>query len=325
MSEVHFTSYRKRAFEMQTYKDLEFKPLTATDMPKYSKFFGLRDNKTCDSVGLEAFIWKNYYNVRVALVRKEGEEIGIVWLMGDADRPFSAMPMCRAEDLEYCLRLSIDYFKYVLGMTFKILLADEAAMEELQLNPEEFLVELKEDARDYLYSAEALRTLSGKKLHKKKNHYNKFVKSYEGRYEYRRLGCHSREEVFQFLELWRISKGEDVEKHLDPEVEGIHDILKHCATLDIKMGGVFVDNQLEAFSIGSLNERENMAIIHIEKANPEIPGLYQFINKEFLSHEFPNVEIVNREDDLGIEGLRKAKESYHPIGYANKYYVEYRG
>ncbi len=310
---------------MDTYRDLEFKPLTAMDMQRYSKFFGLRDNKTCDSVGLEAFIWKDYYNVRVAVVTREGEEIGILWLMGDEDRPFAAMPMCRANDLEYCLRLEIDYFKHVLGMTFKINLADEAAIEILNLSPDEFIVEKKEGSKDYLYDGEALRKLAGKKLHKKKNHYNKFVKSYEGRFEFRKLDCSDRQEVFRFLELWRVSKGEDVEKHLDPEVEGIHDILKNCAILDIKMGGVFIDNQLEAFSIGSLNERENMAVIHIEKANPEIPGLYQFINKEFLCHEFPNVELVNREDDLGIEGLRKAKESYQPIGYAHKYYVEYRG
>lgn len=310
---------------MTDYKDLVFKPLTAMDMQRYSKFFGLRDNKTCDSVGLEAFIWKQYYNVRVAVVRRDDEEIGILWLMGDEDRPFAAMPMCKAEDLEYCLRLEIDYFKYVLGAIFKINLADEAAVEALNLNPEEFIVELREGSRDYLYAGESLRTLAGKKLHKKKNHYNKFIKSYEGRYEFKSLDCSARQEVFGFLEKWRIAKGEDVEKHLDPEVEGIHDILKNCAILDIQMGGVFIDGHLEAFSIGSFNERENMAVIHIEKANPEIPGLYQYINKEFLCHAFPQVELVNREDDLGIEGLRKAKESYQPIGYANKYYVEYRG
>ena len=65
-----------------------------------------------------------------------------------------------------------------------------------------------------------------------------------------------------------------------------------------------------------------MAVIHIEKANADIPGLYQFINKEFLVNEFPYAGIINREDDLGIEGLRRAKESYYPIDYARKYYVE---
>ena len=62
------------------------------------------------------------------------------------------------------------------------------------------------------------------------------------------------------------------------------------------MAGVYIDGELKAFTVGSLNERENMAVIHIEKADPEINGLYQFINQQFLVHEFPDVALVNRED-----------------------------
>ena len=64
--------------------------------------------------------------------------------------------------------------------------------------------------------------------------------------------------------------------------------------------------------------------IHIEKANPDIRGLYPLINQQFLLHEFLEAEVVNREDDMGLEGLRKAKLSYEPIGFANKYRVEQR-
>ena len=169
-----------------------------------------------------------------------------------------------------------------------------------------------------------MRNLSGKKLHKKKNHYNNFLKTYGDRYEYRVLGCNptDRDDVFKFLDKWREKKGEEVEKHLDPEVEGIHDILLHCTKLNIRMGAIYIDGEMEAFSIGSYNKLEDMAVIHIEKANPEINGLYQAINKEFLEHEFPNVSLVNREDDLGLEGLRRAKQSYYPVDYARKYYVE---
>ena len=67
-----------------------------------------------------------------------------------------------------------------------------------------------------------------------------------------------------------------------------------------------------------------MACIQIEKANPEIMGLYQFINQQFLINEFPQTELVNREDDVGMEGLRKAKMSYNPIGFARKYMVRKR-
>ena len=88
------------------------------------------------------------------------------------------------------------------------------------------------------------------------------------------------------------------------------------------MGGVYIDGQMEAFTIGSYNPVEHMAVIHIEKANPEINGLYQFINQQFLIEEFPEAEWVNREDDMGLEGLRKAKMTYYPADYARKYLVE---
>jgi hypothetical protein len=194
----------------------------------------------------------------------------------------------------------------------------------LNLPEDKFIVRLEEDAKDYLYEGEKLRTLSGKKLHKKKNHYNNFIKNYGDRYEYRALGCNptDRDDVFKFLDKWREQKGEEVEQHLDPEVEGIHDILLNCTRLNIRMGAIYIDGKMEAFSIGSYNPLEDMAVIHIEKANPEITGLYQAINKEFLVHEFPNVSLVNREDDLGFEGLRHAKQSYYPVDYARKYYVE---
>ena len=90
-------------------------------------------------------------------------------------------------------------------------------------------------------------------------------------------------------------------------------------SIDHYIGGIFVDGRLEAFSIGAYNPKEEMACISIEKGNPEIPGIYQVINQEFLLHEFPQAMLVNREDDMGLAGLRKAKESYNPIGFARKY------
>ena len=88
----------------------------------------------------------------------------------------------------------------------------------------------------------------------------------------------------------------------------------------LKIAGIFIDGNLEAFTMGEyLNP--NMALIHIEKANPSIRGLYPYINQQFLVNEFSDVEFVNREEDLGIEGLRKAKLSYHPVKFVEKYTV----
>ena len=109
---------------------------------------------------------------------------------------------------------------------------------------------------------------------------------------------------------------------MEYELLGIRTLIKHSQEIDVKMAGVYVDGQLEAFTIGSFNAREDMAVIHVEKANVTIRGLHQFINREFLRREFAGVSLVNREDDLGQEGMRKAKLSYDPLGYARKYFVK---
>ncbi len=145
--------------------------------------------------------------------------------------------------------------------------------------------------------------------------------AYEGRYEYRRLCCSDRGDVWKFLDHWREQKGEEVEEHLDYEVEGIHEILKNCSNLQVRMGGVYIDGKLEAFTIGSFNPLENMAVIPYRKGQSPDPGTVSIHQPQFLLAEFPEAALVNREDDLGIEGLRKAKMSYNPVGFARKYEV----
>lgn len=300
--------------------DLQFQEITAEKLGEMMPYYSMRHNKTCDSVFLESFIWKEFYHVQYAIW--EGK--AVVWLMENDGEYFSAMPLCREEDLPRAFDAIERYFNETLGRPLVIHLADEYAVQHLNLPEERYLVEEQPDAKDYLYEGNALRNLPGKKLHKKKNRVNAFKKAYEGRYEYRRLCCSDSFDVWQFLDKWRQQKGEDVEEHLDYEVRGIHDILKNCSDLYVRMGGVYIDEKLEAFTIGSYNPVEDMAVIHIEKANPEVNGLYQYINQQFLLEEFPEVAWVNREDDLGLEGLRKAKMSYMPADFARKYLVKQR-
>ena len=297
---------------------LEFKKIEVNSIQEMLPFYAMRHNMTCDSVFLESYVWKDYYNVRYAI----WENKALLWLMENEGHCFSAMPLCREEDLPGAFAAIEEYFNEELGYPLVINLADEYAVKYLNLPEDKYLVEEQVDSRDYLYNGDAMRSLAGKKLHKKKNRVNAFKREYEGRYEYRRLCCSDIHDVWVFLDRWRQQKGEEVEEHLDYEVKGIHDILKNCSEFSIHMGGVYIDGQMEAFTIGSYNPVEHMAVIHIEKANPEINGLYQFINQEFLIEEFPEAEWVNREDDMGLEGLRKAKMTYYPADYARKYLVE---
>ena len=300
------------------FMNLQFKNIETDDIEKMMPFYSMRKNKTCDSVFLESFIWKDFYKVRYAI----WEEKAILWLMEYGGNVFSAMPLCREEDLPAAFKAIENYFNEELGFPLVINLADEYAVNYLKLPETEYFVEEQVDSKDYLYDGNAMRTLAGKKLHKKKNHINGFLREYGDRTEYRALCCSDGHEVWEFLDRWREKKGDEVEEHLDYEVQGIHDILKNCCDLYVHMGGVFIDGVMEAFTMGSYNPIENMAVIHIEKANPDIRGLYQYVNQQFLLAEFPSVDWVNREDDMGLEGLRAAKMSYYPADYARKYLVE---
>ena len=300
--------------------ELQFKDLDSSALKTLAPLFTFRENKTCDSVFLGLFLWKDYYQVRYAV----GDDNTIFLRINADGKEYAALPICKAAGLSHSFGVLKDYFNQTLGLKLNIFLADEAAVRLLKLPEDEFDVKELEDARDYLYSGDALRSLAGRKLHKKKNLVNSFVRTWEGRFEYRRLTCAEGSEIKSFLARWGVAREERMEGQLEHEILGIHEILRCCSLLDITMAGVYIDGTLEAFTIGSCNPLEQMAVIHIEKANPEIKGLYQFINQQFLIHEFPDAVLINREDDLGDPGLRQAKLSYCPVDFARKYRISQR-
>ena len=302
--------------------NLEFFVPETTDAERIAPFYYMRPNKACDSGVIDTFLWRDYYQVRVCIA----DDRALLLLMQSKGEYFSAMPFCKEEDLPYYFGVIEKYFNDVLKKPLKIYLADEEAVEALALKDNSrYLVKEEFDLKDYLYNGDDLRNLSGKKYHKKKNLVNKFIREYEGRWEYKTLSCSDRDEIRSFLDEWYEKRSEEeraAEDTLEYEFIGIHEMLKECFHLDtFKAGGIYIDGRLEAFSIGSLNPTEDMACIAIEKGNPDISGIYQVINQQFLIHEFPDVKLVNREDDCGLPGLRNSKESYNPMGYERKYMV----
>lgn len=171
------------------------------------------------------------------------------------------------------------------------------------------------DNHDYIYRMEDLLTLKGKKLHAKRNHINQFRTRYD--YEYVKVTPAMLDECMEVYCAWIASK--DVfEPGVLGEMEAIRQILTHMEFLGVKGGGVRVGGKLVAFTLGEKISGE-MAVIHIEKADPSMPGLYSFINQQFIEHEFTDVTFINREEDMGIEGLRRAKLSYYPVTLLEKF------
>lgn len=301
-------------------KKIVFHKPSFDEASKLAAIYALRDNMTCDSTVLDTYIWKDQYNAEVYI----GDEAAFI-LMKDNEGYFAAMPYCREEELSKYFGTLRNYFNEELKSPLRINLADEDAIRALGLMDDpEFVVEEETDLKDYLYDAEELRNLPGKKFQKKRNLVNKFMKEYEGRWQYKTMCCVDEYFLEIFMNKWiekRLSEGVDSRETLVAEKNGIIDILRNCDKVTYRVGGIFVDEELEAFTIGSYNSREKMVVVSIEKGNSEIPGIYQVINQQFLLNSYEEATVVNREDDMGIEGLRQAKESYNPIGYARKYKV----
>ena len=301
-------------------KKLTFHKPLFEEAAKLAEIYALRNNKTCDSTVLDTYIWKDLYNTEIYI-----EDEAAIILMKDDKGYFAAMPYCREEKLPEYFGLLRNYFKEELHSPLRIDLADEDALKALNLfENTDFEIEEEFDLKDYLYDAEELRTLPGKKYQKKRNLINKFMKEYEGRWEYKTLCCVDEYFLEEFMKKWveiRLSEGVDSKDTLIIEKNGVIEMLRNCDKVTFRIGGIFIDEMLEAFTIGSYNSREKMAVISIEKGNSAIPGIYQVINQQFLLNSYEEAELVNREDDMGIEGLRQAKESYNPVGYARKYRV----
>lgn len=209
----------------------------------------------------------------------------------------------------------------------ELLLEQDSALEfhSLELAWVEFLrehfagvfdFELNRDRSDYVYDVQELISLSGRKYHKKKNHLNKFLQTYP-QFVFERISVENSAEVRGVWGEW-FGMIEAPSVGLVNENLGIVEVLGAWGELPIEGGLVRVDGRIVAFSFGEVMSSE-MAVIHIEKADSSVAGAYQIINQQLLANVFSHVKYANREEDLGIEGLRRAKMSYNPVFLVEKY------
>lgn len=300
--------------------NLEFKKLEAESIDEFKRYTVLRDIYMSEGQFINQFIWSNFYKTKYY-----SSERFLFFLMEINKRPATMVPLCKKEDIEEAFLTIKNYFKEELHLPLHMYNVDKSTLDMLYTIDgfvENFNVVENRDTFDYMYDAGKLRTLSGRALHKKKNHLNSFLKNYEGRYEYRTLCCSDIDTIKEFHQEWLLKRQIEDERNLiDSEETGVFKVFENCSKLDARMGGIYVDGKLSAYSIGSYAPHLQCAFIHIEKANTTMKGLYNMINQQFLIHEFPDSILVNREDDLGHDGLRQSKMSYNPLRMEEKFHV----
>jgi hypothetical protein len=176
---------------------------------------------------------------------------------------------------------------------------------------------------DYVYDTKELIELSGKKFHGKRNHLNYFLNNYE--YEYREITEDMADDAMRFIREFNERKNlQDPHERelLEMEEEAMEDVFLNLSAVGYLTGAIFIDDHLQALSIGGKLGNKTITV-HVEKANIEYRGLYQAINNEFVKHMASNVKLINREEDMGIPGLRKAKLSYNPVKMIEKEIVTF--
>jgi hypothetical protein len=176
---------------------------------------------------------------------------------------------------------------------------------------------------DYVYDTKELIELSGKKFHGKRNHLNYFLNHYE--YEYREITEDMADDAMRFIHEFNERKNlQDPHERelLEMEEEAMQDVFLNLKAVGYLTGAIFIDDHLQALSIGGKLGTKTITV-HVEKANIEYRGLYQAINNEFVKHMAANVKLINREEDMGIPGLRKAKLSYNPVKMIEKEIVTF--
>ena len=178
---------------------------------------------------------------------------------------------------------------------------------------EEWGIEISEDRDnfDYLYLRSDLAELPGKRYHKKRNLVAQFLKAYT--HEEKPLTPELVSDAMKILELWREQKGNE------SDYIGSREALEHYRELNMRGLLFYIDGKPAGWCLGEPIARGSIFAVHFEKGLEEFKGIYQFINQAFAASLPESVAYINREQDLGDEGLRQAKMTYRPSGFVRKY------
>lgn len=291
----------------------EFGPIELEDRDVVHPILWAYQPDTSELTFTNLFIWRGHYGFSWSLA---GECMFLV-ASPPGEEPFAFPPIgpgSRADKAFEVLR----WLKEDRGVKKpRIERADGRLVSELS-GDKRFTAEPLRDHFDYVYKTEDLIQLAGGAYRSKRNHINYFLRSYS--YTYEELSTKHLAACLDMTGSWCEVRrcGEDL--NLLGEWDAIREALTNFRSLELKGGVILVDNHVEAFTLGERLNNDT-AVVHIEKANTEIRGLYAMINQQFCEKQWKGTPHINREQDLGEPGLREAKLSYNPAHLREKYRI----
>lgn len=290
---------------------LTFKPVGIQHRGIFQPYL-TKNSQTCDRTFANTFCWQHLFHTQWAeangflIIRAfiNGERRAAYILVSQKDIPSYAdiLPALEAD------AANLDQPLTLMGLS-----KDECDTLQSQ-HPGQFFFDRNRDFADYIYNVEDLKTLKGRKYAPKRNHINKFKSLYD--YHYEAITAENIVECRQLEEDWISQHAED--DSAQAEYLTIQNAFQHFEALGLFGGALYVRDKLVAFTYGSAI-RNNIFCTHVEKADIHYEGVYQMINYLFAQHLPEQFTFINREEDMGIAGLRKSKTSYHPAMLAYKH------
>ncbi|WP_448921109.1 DUF2156 domain-containing protein [Eubacterium sp.] len=283
---------------------LEFKKPEITDKQWVNDCLVHANSMNCEYTFGNLFIWSSAYSTEICRYKDF-----LICRWGKDDDINYSLPLGEG-DFTDAVSAIIDYAKsngetpVIYGITEGYLCLMQEAFTG------KFTYKYDDDNNDYIYSTEKMASLSGKKYHGKRNHITNFKKNNPD-WSFEKI---SKDNIYECLSLhskWIENKDPDDEDY-SLEFEAVKKAFEYFDELDMVGGLIRVNGEVIAYTLGEPQMNGHCFVSHFEKAPADMIGAYPIINQEFTKNCLMQYEYVNREEDLGIEGLRKAKQSYHP-------------
>ncbi|MBI4187289.1 MAG: DUF2156 domain-containing protein [Chloroflexi bacterium] len=290
----------------------QFAPLVLEHKTEVDRAFAEMEPTISEFTFTNLFMWQHYYNISVSRMH------GCILFLAEppGKKPFFYPPWGQGDTG----RAARDCLQF---------LADKGEAGHIERVPQDYIERYAHSLRgleitpdpdndDYVYSSQDLIFLEGRRLHAKRNAIRKVHKV--GDNEYRAIDEGLIGPCLELQELWCRQQHRELYLSLAEETMAVKTIFDNYQALGVKGGAILINGRVEAFSIGERLNSDTL-VIHVEKANLAIPGLYAVINQQFAEHEARDHKYVNREQDLGDKGLRMAKRSYYPSAMVRKFKV----
>lgn len=295
---------------------IDFKPIQTEDFGVISPILKRSGIENCEHCFATMLVWGHRHPVETAV------KDGTVFMRSKGDRHTWYLYPRGSMDPVQAIELIIEDARRH-GSRISIYGIDERGRQVLREHfSRQFEVKEDRNGADYIYNSRDLINLPGKKYQKKRNHCSKFVRENPD-YRFVPITAENVDRAKEFEISWCARYNSDDGRDLASEQRGIMQLLGNFDKMDLMGAMIETGGEIVAMSIAApINER--MVDVMIEKAYHDVNGAYAIINREFAANCFSSFRLINREDDMGVENLRRAKLSYFPCEIRMKYIAQSR-